>query len=95
MAAHVVPIRLYAAVFALLLALTGITTAVAFMNLGPLNNVIMLAIAVTKATLVMLYFMHLRYSTRLTRMIAAAGVLWLGFIVALTMGDYLSRGGMR
>ena len=91
MSAHVVPVRVYALVFGLLLALTGITTAVAFIDLGPMNNVIMLAIAVTKAAVVMLYFMHLRYSPGLTRLIALGGIFWLGLIVLFTMGDYLTR----
>jgi cytochrome c oxidase subunit 4 len=95
MSSHVVPVRVYALIFALLLALTGITTAVAFLDLGPMNDVIMLAIAVTKATAVMLYFMHLRYGSGLTRLIAFAGVFWLGLIVLFTMGDYLSRGAVR
>lgn len=92
---HVVPIRVYATILALLLVLTGVTTAVAFADLGPMNTVIMLGIAVTKATAVLFYFMHLRYSSRLTRLAAATGVLWLGFIVLLTMGDYLSRTAVR
>jgi cytochrome c oxidase subunit IV len=89
--AHVVPVRLYAVVFATLLVLTGITTAVAFVDLGPMNDVIMLAIALTKALLVLLFFMHLRYSSRLTWLFAAAGAIWVGHIFLFTLGDYLTR----
>ena len=62
---HIVPVRVYLTVFALLLALTALTTGAAFVDLGAFNNVVALAIAACKATLVVLFFMHVRYSTRL------------------------------
>jgi cytochrome c oxidase subunit 4 len=88
-----ISIRGYLAVFIALLALTALTTGVAFINLGGVGNVaVALAIAITKAVLVALYFMHLRYSTRLTVVFAGAGIFWLGILVALTLSDYISRG---
>jgi cytochrome c oxidase subunit 4 len=68
------------------------TTGVAFIDLGGIGNVaVALTIAVIKAALVALYFMHLRYSSRLTMVFAAAGIFWLGIMIALTLSDYLSR----
>ncbi|HEY7715594.1 MAG TPA: cytochrome C oxidase subunit IV family protein [Candidatus Binatia bacterium] len=91
-----ISIRGYLAVFIALLALTALTTGVAFINLGGVGNVaVALAIAITKAVLVALYFMHLRYSTRLTVVFAGAGIFWLGILVALTLSDYISRGWVR
>jgi cytochrome c oxidase subunit 4 len=90
-AEHVVPRRIYYAIFALLMILTAITVAVAFVDLGPLNAVAALTIAVAKATLVVLFFMHVRYSTRLTWLVVAGSVFWLGILLALTFADYLTR----
>jgi cytochrome c oxidase subunit IV len=89
---HVVPVKLYFAVFAALMAFTAITVAVAYLDLGPLNNVVMLTIAVTKATLVVLYFMHVRYATRMIPVVVLAAVLWLLILFGFTMSDYLTRG---
>lgn len=89
---HVVPVRLYVTIFVSLMVLTAITVAVAFVDLGPLNNLVMLGIAVGKATLVVLYFMHVRYSTRLIPLVAGAGVFWLLILFGFTMADYLTRG---
>ena len=92
---HVVPIPVYVAIFATLLVLTGVTTAVAFVDLGPLNTVLMLGIAATKALLVVLFFMHLRYSARLTWLFAGAGIIWIGILFVITLADYLSRAPVR
>ena len=89
---HVVPPRVYLVIFATLLALTATTTAVAFVDLGPLSTVIMLTIAVTKATLVILYFMHVRYSSRLTWIVVSTGFVWLMILIAFTMSDETTRG---
>jgi cytochrome c oxidase subunit 4 len=89
---HVVPVRNYIVVFAALMVLTVITVAVAFVDLGVLNDIVMLAIAVTKAVLVILIFMHVRYATRLTALTVAGGFVWLGILLVLTLQDYLSRG---
>jgi cytochrome c oxidase subunit 4 len=91
MAQHLVSRRTYYQVFAALLGLTGITVAVAFLNLGPLNTLVALTIAVVKALLVVLIFMHVRYSSRLTGVVVAGGVFWLLLLIALTMSDYLTR----
>lgn len=88
---HVAPLSLYYTIFAALMVGTVITVWVAFFDLGPLNNVVMLAIACTKALLVVLYFMHVRWSTRLTWVVAGAGFFWLLILFSLTMADYMSR----
>jgi cytochrome c oxidase subunit 4 len=88
---HIVSPRIYYAVFGTLAVLTAVTVGAAFLDLGLLNPVVALAIAVFKAVLVILYFMHVRYSTRLTWVVVAAGVFWLGILLALTMNDYLAR----
>jgi cytochrome c oxidase subunit 4 len=89
---HVLPLRIYFGIFVALLVLTGITVQVAFMDLGPLNIAVALAIAVLKACLVILYFMHVRYSTRLTWLVVAGGFIWLVILLVVTMSDYVSRG---
>jgi len=88
---YVVPIRVYLAVFLALLALTALTTAMAFVDLGVMNTVIMLVIAFTKATMVVLWFMHVRYSPRLTRIIVSGALLWLALLIGITVIDELAR----
>jgi cytochrome c oxidase subunit 4 len=92
MSHQVVPVRTYVMIFAALLALTATTTLVAFRDLGPLNDLAALGIAVVKAALVVLYFMHARGSPRMTKLVIAAALAWLLMLFALTLGDYLSRG---
>lgn len=92
MSEHVVPRSVYSAVFATLMVLTAVTVWIAYLDLGFLNVAVALGIAVTKATLVILYFMHVRYSTRLTWVVVASGFFWLGILVVLGLSDYLSRG---
>ena len=91
MSEHIVPKRTYYLIFLALMVGTAITVAVAFVDLGPLNTVVALGIAVTKATLVVLFFMHVKYSTRLTWAVVAGSVFWLGILLVLTMSDYLTR----
>ena len=91
MSEHIVPIRIYLIVFASLMGLTGVTIFISYHDLGPLNNVVALTIAVTKATLVILYFMHIRYSPSLTKLVAAGSFLWLIILLSITMADYISR----
>jgi cytochrome c oxidase subunit 4 len=93
MSEHIVSRGIYYAVFAALLVMTTITVLVARIDLGPLNAVVALVIAVFKATLVVLFFMHVRYSSRLTRVVVASGVLWLVIMIAFMMSDYLTRPG--
>ena len=93
MAEHVVvPLRIYAVIFATLLLLTLVTVDVAFFNFGLMNIYIALAIATTKATLVILYFMHVRYAPSLTWVFAAAGFIWLIILLTFTLSDFLTRG---
>ena len=88
----VVPVRVYVLGFLALLVLTAVTTAVAFFDLGGgTNNAIALTIAVCKALLVILYFMHVRYSDKLTWVFAAAGFFWLLILIGGTMDDVLTR----
>jgi len=89
---HIVPIKTYTIVLVALLVLTATTCAVSFIDMGKMNAVVAVAIAFAKASLVALIFMHLRYSRRLMWVVAAAGLFWLGILIALTMGDYLTRG---
>lgn len=91
MSQHVVPTRVYYAIFAILMLFTTITVGIAFIDLGPFNAVAALTIAVVKATLVVLFFMHVKYSTRLTWAVVAGSVFWLGILLTLTLGDYLTR----
>ena len=72
--------------------LTAVTVAVAYFDLGPLNTIAALSIAVTKAALVILYFMHVRYSPSLTKLVVAGSFLWLFILLSITMSDYISRG---
>src|SRR5881628_3550648 len=88
---HIVPKKVYVSIFLVLLVLTAVTIVVSLYDLGRMNAVVALTIAVVKATLVILYFMHLRYSSRLTQVVVAAGVSWLIILFALTLSDYLTR----
>lgn len=88
---HIVPLSTYYAIFAALMVGTAITVWVAFIDLGALNTVVALAIACTKATLVVLYFMHVKYSSKLTWAVVAGSVFWLLIMLALTYNDYLTR----
>jgi cytochrome c oxidase subunit 4 len=92
MSEHIVPLRVYYTVFGALLILTGLTSWVAFFDLGFFSPVVALTIAVLKASLVVLFFMHLRYSTRLTWVVAGASLFWVGILFALSLSDYLTRG---
>lgn len=85
----------YYAVFAALLVLTGITVAVAYMDLGQANAIVAVVIAMVKASLVLVYFMHLRFSSRLTWMWAGLGFFWLVVLLAFSLADEVSRGWLR
>ena len=91
MADHVASRGLYLAIFGALMALTGVTVYVAFFDLGPLSTVAALGIAAVKATLVILYFMHARWSEGLIRIIIATSLLFLVILLAVTMSDYATR----
>ena len=81
----------YFAVFAALMALTALTVWAAAQHLGVWNTPVAMAIAVTKATLVILFFMHVRYSPKLTAIVISASLLWLAMLFVITLSDYLSR----
>jgi cytochrome c oxidase subunit 4 len=91
MSQHVVPQKTYILVFLCLIGLTILTTGVAFIDLGPFNTVAALAIAFSKMLLVVLFFMHLRQSGGLIRVILLAGFFWLALLIGLTTGDYRTR----
>ena len=88
---HIVPTRVYYTIFAVLMFCTYLTVQIAFFDLGALNTIAALGIAVFKATLVVLFFMHVKYSSRLTWAVVLGSIFWLGILLALTMGDYLTR----
>ena len=85
-------IGIYLTVFMALLFFTGLTIWVAFLDLGPFNNIVALSIACFKAFIVILYFMHVRYSSKLVWLVAGAGFLFLVFLFAFTMADLVTRG---
>ncbi len=91
MSEHIVSPKIYLAIFAVLMLGTGVTVWAAFQNFGKLNIVIALAIASIKATLVVLYFMHARYSPKRTQLVIVCAVFWLAIMLALTLADYDTR----
>jgi cytochrome c oxidase subunit 4 len=92
MSGHIASTKLYYWVFGALIVGTALTYAVALVDFGFFNNVVMLAIAITKMLLVMLFFMGVRWSSRLTWVVAGSGFLFLLILFTITMSDYLSRG---
>jgi cytochrome c oxidase subunit 4 len=92
MTEHIDSARTYILVFFGLISLTVLTTAVAFVNLGDFSVVAALAIAVCKMLLVALFFMHVRHSTQLTKLVLAGALVWLGILIALTLTDFATRG---
>jgi cytochrome c oxidase subunit 4 len=89
---HIVPLSTYYLIFFALLVGTAVTWWVATIDLGAMNNVIMLAIAVTKATLVVLFFMHVKYGSKLTWLVVMGSVFFLLILIVLTLNDYMTRG---
>ena len=88
---HIVQPGTYTLVILSLLVLTAATVGAAYVNLGQFNIVVALAIAVLKATLVVLFFMHAKYVPRRTQLVIIAGIFWLALLLFLTMSDYVSR----
>ena len=84
--------RAYYVVFVLLLVLLGVTVAAAELDLHPLNFFVAVAIATTKAVLILLYFMHLRSSPTLIWLVSGGSLFFLGVLFALTLSDYWTRG---
>jgi len=95
MSEHVTSKKTYFAIFGALLALTYLTVAVARIDLGPFNTIVALSIAVSKAVLVVLFFMHVRYSTRLTKLVVVGGFVWLALLIGFTMADVATRGWIK
>ena len=88
---HIIPAKLYVLIWAILMAGTAITVFAARLELGVFNIVLALLIATVKGTLVVLFFMHLRYSTKLTMVTVIASIFWLFILFSLTMTDYITR----
>ncbi len=88
---HIVPVGVYVLVFLALMAGTALTTWIAYINLGPWNTPVALTIAVCKMLLVVLFFMHVKYATGLTRVVIICGFFWLGIMITLSLSDELTR----
>ena len=88
---HIVSPKIYVAIFLALILGTGLTVWAAFQNFGLFNIVIALGIASTKATLVVLFFMHARYSPKRTQLVIVCAIFWLAIMLALTLADYQTR----
>ena len=89
---HIASKGLYFTIFTALMVLTLLTVAVTYIDLGEMNLVVAMGIAVFKASLVILYFMHVRWSPKLVQVTLATSFLFFGILVAFTLGDYFSRG---
>ena len=93
MSEHIVPVKIYVTIFLALLVGTAMTVMAAFVDFPwQLNTIVALTIATIKATLVVLFFMHVRYSTRLVWVIIAAALFWMAILFALTLADFYTRG---
>jgi cytochrome c oxidase subunit 4 len=90
---HHLPKNLYFMIFGALMVLTAITVSLAYVNLGQLNIVVALAVAIVKASLVVMFFMHLKYESPLTKVVLGAGVFWLVLLLGIIM-DYVTRSWM-
>jgi cytochrome c oxidase subunit IV len=88
---HIVPVKTYLAIFGALMVGTALTVIVAKFNFGPLNTVIAMTVASIKATLVILFFMHVYYSSKLTKVVIGAGLFWFAILMVLTLTDYRVR----
>jgi cytochrome c oxidase subunit 4 len=89
---HIDSVGTYVKILLALLVATAVTTAVARVDLGGFSVVVALGIASVKMVLVALFFMHIRHSTKLTRLVVLGGLLWLGILLVLTMTDFATRG---
>ena len=92
MTEHVVGKKTYLLVFAALIVLTLTTVGASTIDLGPLNTVVALVIAICKGALVILFFMHVRYSKPLIGLVVFGSILWLAILIGLTLSDFMSRG---
>jgi cytochrome c oxidase subunit IV len=93
MSEHIVPVRVYVTIFLVLLVGTALTVLAARIDFPwQLNTIVAMTIAIAKATFVVLYFMHVRYSTRLVWVIVGAALFWMAILFAFTLGDFYTRG---
>lgn len=88
---HIVSPAVYVVILFCLLLGTALTVWASFVEMGPWNPVIALAIATSKAILVVLYFMHVKYSTKLTKLTVGAGIFTFLVLIGMTLTDYMSR----
>jgi cytochrome c oxidase subunit 4 len=88
---HIVPPTVYITILAILLVMTGVTVGASYIDMGVFNPIIALAIGVFKATLVVLFFMHVKYSTKLTKLTVGAGIFTFLALIGMTLADYISR----
>jgi caa(3)-type oxidase, subunit IV len=91
MSEHIVSPKIYVAVFLALIFFTGLTYSIALMNLGPFNAIVAITIAMIKTMLVVLFFMHVKYSPKMTKVSIISGFFFLLILLALSMTDYISR----
>ncbi len=91
MSKHVTRIPTYLVIFGALMVLTAATVAVAFVDLGGWNDVVAMLIAITKATLVVLFFMHIRHASRVNKLAVVTGILFLAILFGITLSDYFTR----
>jgi cytochrome c oxidase subunit 4 len=92
---HVLPVRTYLAVYAALMVLLVATVGAAFINIEPFNFALTMIIAVAKAAMILLIFMHVRYSERLVWVFSTAAFLWLAILIVLSLNDYFTRGWLN
>jgi cytochrome c oxidase subunit IV len=92
---HVSPLSTYLSIFAALMVLSAITVAAAFVDLGQANSIVAMAIAGLKATLVILFFMHVKYSSRLTKLTVVLSLFFVAILFAETLMDYATRGWLN
>lgn len=91
MSSHIVPPRVYLIVFAALMVLMAATVVVAQLHLGAMGDIVAMSIAVAKGVLIVLYFMHVKYSSHMTKLFAVAGFVWLLILFAFSLSDYKTR----
>jgi len=92
MSEHVISTKLYVTIWVALMVLTVVTAGVSFIDLGPLNTVVALVIATFKALLVVLIFMHVKYtSEKLTKLVVVSAIFWLLLLLVLSLADYTTR----
>lgn len=91
MSEHIVPVKTYVLVFLALIMFTGLTAGIAFIDLGPFNALVAIVIAMIKSMLVILFFMHVKYSQRMTKAAIVGGFFFLLILLTLSMTDYITR----